>query len=130
VQVLGEGELSKTLTIKAAKFSSSAAEKIAAAGATAESVPQRAKWTRKAHEKVRRQSGFCYPSSYGYARTLYERVLLSQVGQAWVANCYTAALLGGLGVVYAVVNLTVCCPCWLLIWTVCVSSNCCSVLLR
>lgn len=51
LKVLGEGELSKTLTIKAAKFSSSAAEKIAAAGATAESVPQRAKWTRKAHEK-------------------------------------------------------------------------------
>lgn len=51
-QVLGEGELSKPLTIKAAKFSSSAAEKIAAAGATAEQVPQRAKWTRRAHERV------------------------------------------------------------------------------
>lgn len=53
VQVLGEGELSKPLTIKAAKFSSSAAEKIAAAGATAEAVPQRSKWTRRAHERVR-----------------------------------------------------------------------------
>jgi hypothetical protein len=53
MQVLGEGELSKPLTIKAAKFSSSASEKIAAAGATAEELPQRAKWTRRAHEKVR-----------------------------------------------------------------------------
>jgi large subunit ribosomal protein L15 len=53
LKVLGEGELSKPLTIKAAKFSSSASEKISAAGATAEELPQRAKWTRRAHEKVR-----------------------------------------------------------------------------
>jgi large subunit ribosomal protein L15 len=51
LKVLGEGELSKPLTIKAAKFSSSASEKISAAGATAEELPQRAKWTRRAHEK-------------------------------------------------------------------------------
>jgi len=51
LKVLGEGGLSKTLTIKAAKFSSSASEKIAAAGATAEEQPQRAKWTRRAHER-------------------------------------------------------------------------------
>jgi large subunit ribosomal protein L15 len=63
VQVLGDGELSKALTIKAAKFSSSAAEKIAAAGATAESVPQRAKWTRKAHERVRGQTGFFHSAA-------------------------------------------------------------------
>jgi ribosomal protein L18E len=50
--VLGEGELSKALTIEAAKFSSSASEKITAAGATASMVAQRKKWTRKAHEKV------------------------------------------------------------------------------
>ena len=55
--MLGEGELTKALTIKAAKFSSSAAEKIAAAGATAEAVPQRAKWTRRAHERVSQQQG-------------------------------------------------------------------------
>jgi ribosomal protein L18E len=52
-QVLGAGELSKALTIEAAKFSSSASEKITAAGATASPVAQRKKWTRKAHEKVR-----------------------------------------------------------------------------
>jgi ribosomal protein L15 len=51
-QVLGEGKLSKKLTIKAASFSSSASEKIGAAGATAEVLPGRAKWTRKAHNKV------------------------------------------------------------------------------
>lgn len=65
-QVLGEGELRKPLTIKAAKFSSSATEKIAAAGATAEAVPQRAKWTRRAHEKVReprRACVFCFKSA-------------------------------------------------------------------
>jgi len=53
LQVLGEGELSKALTIEAAKFSSSASEKISAAGATATVLPLRKKWTRKAHEKVR-----------------------------------------------------------------------------
>lgn len=36
VKVLGDGELSKALTIKAHKFSKSAQEKIAAAGGTAE----------------------------------------------------------------------------------------------
>lgn len=51
LKVLGEGSLSKALTIKAAAFSGAAAEKIAAAGATAEAVPQRKKWTRRAHEK-------------------------------------------------------------------------------
>lgn len=53
LQVLGEGQLSKALTIKAAAFSGGATEKITAAGATAEAVPQRAKWTRRAHERVR-----------------------------------------------------------------------------
>lgn len=50
--MLGEGSLSKKLTIKAAAFSSSAAEKISAAGATAEEQAGRKKWTRRAHEKV------------------------------------------------------------------------------
>jgi large subunit ribosomal protein L15 len=52
LKVLGEGELSKALTIEAAKFSSSASEKISAAGATATVLPLRKKWTRKAHEKA------------------------------------------------------------------------------
>jgi hypothetical protein len=51
-QVLGTGELSKPLTIKAAAFSGSAKEKIAAAGGSVEEVAQRAKWTRKAYEKL------------------------------------------------------------------------------
>jgi large subunit ribosomal protein L15 len=38
VKVLGRGEISKKLTIKAHKFSGSAAEKIAAAGGTAEVI--------------------------------------------------------------------------------------------
>ena len=38
VKVLGDGELSKALTIKAHKFSKSAQEKIAAAGGTAEVI--------------------------------------------------------------------------------------------
>ncbi|GAB4812996.1 hypothetical protein N2152v2_000042 [Parachlorella kessleri] len=48
LKVLGEGELHAPLTIKAAKFSASAAEKIEAAGGKAVLVPQKAKWTRKA----------------------------------------------------------------------------------
>jgi hypothetical protein len=52
VQVLGTGELSKPLTIKAAAFSGSAMEKIAAAGGQAEQLAQKAKWTRKAYEKL------------------------------------------------------------------------------
>ncbi|KAF8060545.1 RPL15 [Scenedesmus sp. PABB004] len=51
LKVLGEGELTKALTIEAASFSSSAAEKISAAGATAAAVPLRKKWTRRAHER-------------------------------------------------------------------------------
>jgi large subunit ribosomal protein L15 len=38
VKVLGNGELAVSLTVKAAKFSKTAAEKIAAAGGTAEVV--------------------------------------------------------------------------------------------
>ena len=38
IKVLGNGELAVSLTVKAAKFSKSAAEKIAAAGGTAEVV--------------------------------------------------------------------------------------------
>lgn len=45
-QVLGTGELSKKLVIKAAAFSESAKQKIEAAGGTAEELPQKPKWTR------------------------------------------------------------------------------------
>ena len=38
IKVLGNGEIDKALTIKAAKFTKSAAEKIAAAGGTAEVI--------------------------------------------------------------------------------------------
>eukprot|EP00882_Tetradesmus_deserticola_P001800 GHRQ01001932.1.p1 GENE.GHRQ01001932.1~~GHRQ01001932.1.p1 ORF type:complete len:247 (+),score=101.11 GHRQ01001932.1:185-925(+) len=55
LKVLGAGELSKALTIEAAKFSSTASEKITSAGATASMVAQRKKWTRKAHEKTVRE---------------------------------------------------------------------------
>jgi large subunit ribosomal protein L15 len=43
VRVLGEGELTKKLTVKAHHFSKSAAEKIAAQGGTAEVIPPRRK---------------------------------------------------------------------------------------
>ena len=46
LQVLGDGELTLKLTIKAAKFSGSAKEKIQAAGGEAVEVPQKEKWTR------------------------------------------------------------------------------------
>ena len=38
LKVLGNGELTKKLTVRAAKFSKTAAEKIAAAGGTAEVI--------------------------------------------------------------------------------------------
>jgi large subunit ribosomal protein L15 len=43
VRILGEGELSKRLVVKAHHFSKSAAEKIAAKGGTAEVIPARKK---------------------------------------------------------------------------------------
>jgi len=55
LKVLADGELSKPLVIKAAKFSDAAMEKIQAAGATAEVLPGRQKWTRKAHERAVRE---------------------------------------------------------------------------
>lgn len=51
LKVLGGGAVSKALNIKAAAFSASAAEKIAAAGGSAVVAEAKAKWTRKAHEK-------------------------------------------------------------------------------
>lgn len=52
VQVLGTGELKGAVTIKAAAFSEAAKTKIEAAGAKAELVPQKPKWTRVAHKKM------------------------------------------------------------------------------
>ena len=58
LKVLGDGELSHALTIRAACYSKSAKEKIEAAGGSALDAPVKAKWTRKAHEaKVKKQSG-------------------------------------------------------------------------
>lgn len=51
LQVLGDGNLALKLTIKAAKFSTSAKEKIQAAGGEAVEVPQKAKWTRALHKR-------------------------------------------------------------------------------
>ncbi|PSC76987.1 50S ribosomal chloroplastic [Micractinium conductrix] len=50
LKVLGNGDLSAKLTIKAAAFSASAKAKIEAAGGVAEELPQKVTWTRKAHE--------------------------------------------------------------------------------
>jgi ribosomal protein L15 len=51
LKVLGDGDLPFPLTIKAACFSASALSKIESAGGTAEVIPTRQKWSRKAHEK-------------------------------------------------------------------------------
>ena len=49
-QVLGTGELTTKLVIKAAAFSETARQKIEAAGGQVVELPQKATWTRKAHE--------------------------------------------------------------------------------
>ena len=50
-QILGDGNIKLKLKIKAAKFSSSAKEKIEAAGGEIIEVPQKAKWTRALHRQ-------------------------------------------------------------------------------
>ncbi|EFN56964.1 hypothetical protein CHLNCDRAFT_143546 [Chlorella variabilis] len=50
LKVLGTGELTQKLVIKAAAFSESAKQKIEAAGGQAVELPQKVTWTRKAHE--------------------------------------------------------------------------------
>jgi large subunit ribosomal protein L15 len=52
LKVLGSGALTKAVTVKAAKFSASAAEKIAAAGGSADVQAVKPKWTRRAYEKA------------------------------------------------------------------------------
>jgi hypothetical protein len=49
--VLGDGEISIAVTVKAAKFSASAAEKITTAGGATEEVAGRHKWTKKDFKK-------------------------------------------------------------------------------
>jgi large subunit ribosomal protein L15 len=46
LQILGDGELTLKLTIKATQFSTSARAKIEAAGGTIVEVPAKEKWTR------------------------------------------------------------------------------------
>lgn len=46
LQVLGEGELSKKLTIKAGAFSTSAKEKLESAGCSITVIPGRKKWVK------------------------------------------------------------------------------------
>lgn len=54
LKVLGTGELTKPLTVKAVSFSATAAEKIKAAGGTVDKLPGKTKWTRQAYkEKVK-----------------------------------------------------------------------------
>lgn len=48
LKILGDGELPFALTIQAEKFSKSALAKIEAAGGTCQTLPKKAKWTRKA----------------------------------------------------------------------------------
>jgi len=52
LKVLGTGELTKAVTVRAAKFSASAAEKISAAGGSADVQAGKPKWTRRAYEKA------------------------------------------------------------------------------
>ena len=64
VRILGTGELSKKLTIKAHHFSKSAQEKIAAKGGTAEVIPGPKKPVRnkmKPPQSRRRREQFCSP---------------------------------------------------------------------
>ena len=51
-QVLGDGELVKPLTIKAASFSDGALEKIQAVGGVIDKVTLKPKWTRKLHKQM------------------------------------------------------------------------------
>jgi len=50
LKVLGDGEISASLSFKAAAFSASAVSKIEAAGGSVEVLPAKEKWTREAHE--------------------------------------------------------------------------------
>jgi large subunit ribosomal protein L15 len=49
LQVLGTGELTTKLVVKAAAFSATAKQKIEAAGGEAVELPQKPTWTRELH---------------------------------------------------------------------------------
>lgn len=53
LKILGTGELTGPVTVHAAAFSETARSKIEAAGGKAVEVPQKPKWTRKAHEAAK-----------------------------------------------------------------------------
>jgi len=53
LKVLGEGDVSEGLKVKASAFSASALEKLAAAGGSAEVLPAKQKWSREAHEAAK-----------------------------------------------------------------------------
>lgn len=52
LKVLGNGELTKSLTIKAATFSEGALEKVNAAGCVVDKVVLKPKWTRQLHKQM------------------------------------------------------------------------------
>jgi len=52
LKVLGGGSVTKALSVKAGAFSAAAADKIAAAGGSADVQAGRAKWTRRAYERA------------------------------------------------------------------------------
>jgi len=55
VVILGRGELSKKLTVRAHRFTKSASEKVLAAGGTAEVLPLRLKGARATVKKLRKE---------------------------------------------------------------------------
>lgn len=57
LKVLGDGEISKALTVRAASFSASAKAKIEAAGGSAVVLEQKAKWVRSYPAKEGKEGG-------------------------------------------------------------------------
>ena len=73
LQILGDGSLETKLIIKAAKFSTSAKEKIAAAGGEAVEVQQKAKWTRALHKRKVAAAAAAAPKKTGNTVTSSKR---------------------------------------------------------
>ncbi|GMH43691.1 hypothetical protein BSKO_11613 [Bryopsis sp. KO-2023] len=72
LKVLGDGELEKKITIKAAQFSKSALEKIESAGSTVEVIPLKKKWTRQWYEEQVRAGKIKPKSKFWRTRFAYE----------------------------------------------------------
>lgn len=70
VQVLGDGDLTLKLTIKAAKFSGSAKEKIQAAGGEAVEVKQKEKWTRALGRRRKAAAAAAAPAAGSKKKTV------------------------------------------------------------